>query len=124
MKNYLIYFDTSPGGSVVKNPSANAGDAKDVNLILELGRFPGVGNGNPLQYSCWKILWTEESDWLQSVELQSQTTLSTHTACQMILAVLTGHYTYTIFRLVLLYYEMEILACAFHWDSSSLTIEL
>ena len=37
-----------PGGSVVKNPSANAGD---VGLIPGSGRSPGEGNGNPLQYS-------------------------------------------------------------------------
>ena len=33
---------------MVKNPSA---DARDVGSIPGLGRFPGVGNGNPLQYS-------------------------------------------------------------------------
>ena len=38
-----------PGGSVVKNLTANAGD---VDLIPESGRYPGGGNGNPLQYSC------------------------------------------------------------------------
>ena len=38
----------SPGGSMVKNPPANAGDA---GLILASGRSPGEGNGNPLQYS-------------------------------------------------------------------------
>ena len=37
---------------VVKNPPANAGNARDVGSIPELGRFPGVGNGNPLQDSC------------------------------------------------------------------------
>ena len=37
---------------MVKNSPANAGDARDVGLIPELGRFPGVGNGNPLQDSC------------------------------------------------------------------------
>ena len=37
---------------VVKNPSANAGDIGDVGLIPGLGRFPGGGHGNPLQYSC------------------------------------------------------------------------
>ena len=37
-----------PGGSVVKNPSANAGD---MGSILGLGRSPEEGNGNPLQYS-------------------------------------------------------------------------
>ena len=36
-------------GSVVKNPPANAGDAGS---IPELGRSPGEGNGNSLQYSC------------------------------------------------------------------------
>ena len=37
-----------PGGSVVKNPPANAGDTRDSGLIPEPGRSPGVGNGNPL----------------------------------------------------------------------------
>ena len=41
-----------PGGSVVKNPAANAGDTRDMGLIPGLGRSPGEGNGNPLQYSC------------------------------------------------------------------------
>ena len=41
-----------PGGSVVKNPSANARDAGDTDLIPRSGRSPGVGNGNLLQYSC------------------------------------------------------------------------
>ena len=35
---------------VVKTPLANAGDIRDVDLILGLGRSPGVGKGNPLQY--------------------------------------------------------------------------
>ena len=38
-----------PGGSVVKNPPANAGDTGSV---LELGRSTGEKNGNPLQNSC------------------------------------------------------------------------
>ena len=38
-----------PGGSVVKNPPANAGDT---GLIPGSGRSSGEGNGNPLQYSC------------------------------------------------------------------------
>ena len=37
---------------VLKNPPANAGDARDVTSIPGLGRSPGIGNGNPLQYSC------------------------------------------------------------------------
>ena len=38
-----------PGGSLVKNLPANTGDA---GLIPESRRYPGEGNGNPLQYSC------------------------------------------------------------------------
>ena len=41
-----------PGGSVVKNPPANAGDTGDSGLIPGSGRSPGEGNGNTLQYSC------------------------------------------------------------------------
>ena len=37
---------------VVKNPSANAGDVRDVGSISWLGRSPGGERGNPLQYSC------------------------------------------------------------------------
>ena len=36
----------------VKNPIANAGDIRDEGLIPGLGRSPGGGHGNPLQYSC------------------------------------------------------------------------
>ena len=38
-----------PGGSVVKNPPANAGDSGSIPV---LGISPGEGTGNPLQYSC------------------------------------------------------------------------
>ena len=41
-----------PDGAMVKNPPANAGDARDTGLIPESGKSPRVGNGNPLQYSC------------------------------------------------------------------------
>ena len=40
------------GGPVIKNPPAKAGDARDAALIPGSGRSPGIGNGNPLQYSC------------------------------------------------------------------------
>ena len=41
-----------PGGAVVKNPPANAGGARDTCSIPGLGSSPGVGYGNPFQYSC------------------------------------------------------------------------
>ena len=39
---------------VVKNSPANAGDLRDVDSIIRLGRSPGGGHGKPLQYSCLK----------------------------------------------------------------------
>ena len=39
---------------VVKSLPANARDVKDVGSIPGLGRFPGGGHGNPLQYFCLK----------------------------------------------------------------------
>ena len=41
-----------PGGPVVKNPPANAGDTADLGIIPESGRSLGEGNGNLFQYSC------------------------------------------------------------------------
>jgi len=51
-----------PGGSVVKNLPANAGDTGDAGLILGLGRSPGEGNGNPSNIFAWEIPWIEEPD--------------------------------------------------------------
>ena len=49
---YIIYgYMGFSGGTVVKNPSANAGDARDTGSIPGSGTFPGVRNGTPLQYS-------------------------------------------------------------------------
>ena len=41
-----------PSGAVVKNLPASAEDTRDVGSVPGFGRFPGVGNGNPLQYFC------------------------------------------------------------------------
>ena len=41
-----------PGGKVVKNPPATAGDSGGVGSIPWWGRYPGRRNGNLLQYSC------------------------------------------------------------------------
>ena len=53
-----------PGGSEVK---ASAGD---LGFIPGSGRSPGEENGTPLQYSCWRIPWTEEPGRLQSMGSQ------------------------------------------------------
>ena len=69
-----------PRWTVVKNLPVNAGDARDVGSIPGLGKSPGVGNGNPLQYSClgnpmdrgawWALVHGVTNSWTQ---------LSTHT---------------------------------------------
>ena len=74
-----------PGGSVVKNPPVNAGDT---GLIPGLGKSPGVGNGNPLQYSCLRNPM-DRGAWQATVHgvAKSQTQLSdfihslTHSLC-------------------------------------------
>ena len=45
---------------VVKNPPAIAGGFRDLGSIPGLGRSPGGGHGNPLQYSSWRAPRTEE----------------------------------------------------------------
>ena len=47
-------FTGFPGGTSGKEPGCHAGDIRDVGSIPGLGRSPGGGNGNPLQYSCQK----------------------------------------------------------------------
>ena len=63
---YLL-FRGFPSGSDGKESACNLGD---LDLIPGSGRSPGEGNGYPLQYSCWRIPWTEEPGRLQSIEWQ------------------------------------------------------
>ena len=58
---------------VVKNSPAKAGDIKDVGSIPGLGRSPGVGPGNPLQYCLVNLM--DRGDWQATVYsiTQSQT---------------------------------------------------
>ena len=60
------------GGSVLKNPPANAGDAGS---ILGLERSPGEGNGNPVQYACLGNPTDRGTCWaiVQGVAKQSDT---------------------------------------------------
>ena len=72
-------FKGFPGGSVVKNPLANTGDIGNTGSTPGLGSFHGEGNGNPLQYSCLEIPWTEEPGGLESMGLPSWVQLSART---------------------------------------------
>ena len=59
---------------VVKNPPANAGEARDVGSIPRSGRFPRGGHGNPLQYSCLENSMVREACKSQSLGLQESQT--------------------------------------------------
>ena len=63
---------------MVKEFTYNAEDAGDSGSIPGSGRFPGGGNGNPLQYSCLGNPWTEEPGGLQSGVAKTWTQLSTY----------------------------------------------
>ena len=60
---------------MVKNPPANAEDTRDMSSIPGFGRCPGVGNGNPLQYSCLEDSMDREAWWaIQFMGSQRDTT--------------------------------------------------
>ena len=48
---------------VIKNPPANAGDLRDTVSVLGLGRFPGGGHSEPLQYSCLENTMDRRACW-------------------------------------------------------------
>ena len=67
-------------GAVVKNPPVSAGDARGSGLVPWLGRCPGGGTVNPLQYSCLRYPWTEELGGFTVHRVtKSQMQLSKHT---------------------------------------------
>ena len=83
LHNFRIYSTVLlvmgfPGGSVVKNSPADAGDAGDVRSMLGSGRSPVEGNGNPLLYSCLancmdRGTWRVQSMGSQRVRLTEHT---------------------------------------------------
>ena len=69
-----VIIDRYVSGSVVKNPPA---DAREVGSVPGSGRYPGEGNGNPLQDSCLKNA-KDRRAWQTTVRkvTKSQTQLS------------------------------------------------
>ena len=83
----LIQFMTGASQvvPVVKRPPASAGDTSDLGLIPGLGRSPGGGHGNPLQYSCLEKPM-DRGAWQATVHRFAKSwtqlkQLSTHTQC-------------------------------------------
>ena len=77
----LFVWVAFPGGSVSKEPACNAGDPGDICLIPGLGRFPGEGQGNLLQYSylensmnrgaCRATVYRVSKSWTQLKQLST-----------------------------------------------------
>ena len=61
---HLILEKASQVTLVVKNMPGNAGDIRDPGSIPGLGRSPGEGNDNPLQYSCLRIPMDRRAWWV------------------------------------------------------------
>ena len=67
---------------MVKNPPAIAGAAGDVGSIPGLGRCPGGGNGNPLQYSCLGNPM-DRGAWRATVHRAAESDTTEHASTQM-----------------------------------------
>ena len=67
LSDFHFHFHTLlqgfPGGSVVKNLPAPAGDARNVGSVPGSGRSPGGGHGNALQYCCLENLMDRRAWW-------------------------------------------------------------
>ena len=60
---YIINIPELLGGRVVKNPPADARDARDAGPVPGSGRSPGRGHGSPLQYSCQENFHGQRGPW-------------------------------------------------------------
>ena len=77
----MVGFPRGPSG---KEPACQSKRLRDASLIPGLGRSPGGGHGNPLQYSCLEYPRTEEPGMLQSRGSQSDMTEATQHSTQQI----------------------------------------
>ena len=73
-------FEEWQYGSVVKNLPANAGDTRDMGSIPGSGRFSGIGNGNPIQYSCLENSM-DRGTWWATVQCGAKPLKSCPTLC-------------------------------------------
>ena len=78
--SYIKYTHMDIVALLVKNPPANAGNARDVDAIAMLGRSPGVGNSTPLQYSFLEISMGRGALWATVCEVAELNTTE-HTVC-------------------------------------------
>ena len=91
------YMYGLPSGAVVKNLAVNAADTRNAGSIPGSGRSPGVGNGNPLQYSCLEnsmdrgVWWTTQ--FMGSKESDMPKHTYTHTCTWILVDVWLNPFT-------------------------------
>ena len=81
-ETFFLYWGF-PSGIAVKNPSASEGYTRDLGSIPGLGRSPGKGNGNPLQYHCLKSPMDRGAWWATVhgvTKSRSQLSMRSHTS--------------------------------------------
>ena len=66
----LVYAHLFPGGASGKEPTANAGDVRDMDLIPGSVKSPGGEHGNRLQYTCLENPMDRETWWAMSMGSQ------------------------------------------------------
>ena len=73
-------WQASQEALVVNSPPASAGDVRDAGSVPGLGRSPGVGNGNPLQYSPSIVLGnpTDRGAWWATVHGATESDVTEH----------------------------------------------
>ena len=84
LRSTLLSSGGFPGGSVVKNSPAKAGDTGDMDLIPGSRRSPGGENGNPLQYSCLDNSMDRGVRWATVYEVTKSRTQLTEHACMLV----------------------------------------
>ena len=106
--NWMVIFWASQVMLVVKNPPANAGDARDVGSIPGSERSSGRGNGNPFQYSCLENPM-DRGNWWDTVQgvVKNRT----------LLTWLSKHaHTVVIFNTVKLFFKVFHHFTFYQWD--------
>ena len=83
--NMLDFAD----GSVVNNLPANARETGDRGSILRSGRFPGVGNGSPCQYSCLENSQDRGAWWTLDLEVANHCPRLCHTHTDNMLSIIS-----------------------------------
>ena len=101
----LGYIWGFPGGSVGKNPPANAGDIEDLRSILGKITWKRKWKPTPVFYS-WKILWTGKPGKLQSIEVAKSWT-------QPSMCVYT--YTHTTYMIYFFSNQIRLLSPYRYW---------